>query len=47
MLLISRKFSFVAIFQNTTVFYKTTTVRILNVMKTETTESQRMSILKR
>lgn len=46
MLLISRKFSSVAVFQNdTTAFYKTTSVRILNVMKlTGTKESQ--SILK-
>lgn len=48
MLLISRKFSSVAIFQNdTTAFHKTTSIRFLNVMKlTATKESQSLSILK-
>lgn len=48
MLLISRKFPSEAIFQNdTTAFYRTTSVRILNVMtSTETKASQRMLILK-
>lgn len=48
MLLISRKFSSVAGFQNDTMaFYKTITVRILDVMKlTATKDSQSMSVLK-
>jgi len=48
MLLISRKISSVAVFQNdATAFYKTTSVRSLNVMKlTRTKKSQSMSILK-
>lgn len=48
MLLIFRKFPSAAVFQNdTTAFYRTTSVRILNVMtSTETKESQSMSILK-
>lgn len=48
MLLISRKISSVAVFQNdTTTFYKTTSIRILNIMKlTGTKESQSTQILK-
>lgn len=47
MLLISRKFPSAAVFQNdTTAFYTTTSIRIVNVMAvTETKESQSMSIL--
>lgn len=48
MLLISRKFSSVTVFQNdAAAFHKTTSVRILNIMKlTGIEESQVMSILK-